>query len=448
MQALLLGALFAIPVHAQDDGTPEDEEAAEGSELQQIQARRRALFQQMLADPTNLDVAFEYAGLSARAGDVEAAIATLERMLIFAPGLPRLQLELGVFYYRLGADETARYYFESALAAPDVPDVVRARVDPYLAAIDRRTAGYTFSGTFVTGLRYQTNANTGPGGTIIIQGLPFELDDAATGQPDYNSFLTGNVTYSHDLQSQGDRFNVNLVTYGAWYEARDEINTALAELRAGPVYDLQRFDLENTYIGVHGIAGGVALGEEPYLGAAGAGASFSTLVTPRTQLVMQGDYRREEYLNSSLRPTAADRSGHRVTGSARLQHQLVERFSIFAVLQGERRETRRDYLDMWEWGVTAGWILAIESPNPAQREPWVVGLTGGYRDRDFDAPDPTINPDASERDEELLLVGTITMPMRGGWALQGQGGYREVMSNYDIRAFDNVHGSLGLLKRF
>ena len=41
----------------------------------------------MLQDPSNLDVAFEYASLSSQVGDYEAAISTLERMLIFAPKL-------------------------------------------------------------------------------------------------------------------------------------------------------------------------------------------------------------------------------------------------------------------------------------------------------------------------------------------------------------------------
>ena len=59
-------------------------------------ARRDALLKQMIARPNDLDLAFEYANLSSQAGDYEGAISTLERMLIYAPNTPRLQLELGV----------------------------------------------------------------------------------------------------------------------------------------------------------------------------------------------------------------------------------------------------------------------------------------------------------------------------------------------------------------
>jgi Flp pilus assembly protein TadD len=87
-------------------------------------ARREALLKQMIARPNDLDLAFEYANLCSQAGDYEGAISTLERMLIYAPNTPRLQLELGVLYYKIGAYDVARNYFEQALANPKLPPEV------------------------------------------------------------------------------------------------------------------------------------------------------------------------------------------------------------------------------------------------------------------------------------------------------------------------------------
>ena len=115
--------------------TPEVKSAVQpqpGVNIDEVQTRRTSLFQRMLEKPDDLDAAFEYAALSVQVGDLEAAVSTLERMLIFAPGLPRLQLELGVLYYRLSAFETARSYFEAAVAGPDVPEEVRSKVEQYL----------------------------------------------------------------------------------------------------------------------------------------------------------------------------------------------------------------------------------------------------------------------------------------------------------------------------
>jgi len=54
----------------------------------------------------------------------EGAISTLERMLIYAPNTPRLQLELRVLYYKIGAYDVPRNYFEQALANPKLrPEV-------------------------------------------------------------------------------------------------------------------------------------------------------------------------------------------------------------------------------------------------------------------------------------------------------------------------------------
>ena len=108
-----------------------------------VEARREALLKQMLARPNDLDLAFEYATLSSQVGDYEGAVSTLERMLIYAPNTPRLQLELGILYYKLGAYDVARAYFAQALANPSVPPSVAAQVRLYLSAARarRRPAG-------------------------------------------------------------------------------------------------------------------------------------------------------------------------------------------------------------------------------------------------------------------------------------------------------------------
>ena len=73
-----------------------------------LQAQKEQLFQQMFRDPANLDVTFAYADVSARLGDYEAAVSALERMLLFNPNLPRVQLEIGALYLKMGSYELAR----------------------------------------------------------------------------------------------------------------------------------------------------------------------------------------------------------------------------------------------------------------------------------------------------------------------------------------------------
>src|SRR3990172_7826608 len=104
----------------------------------ELEAAYDKAFQAMLADPANLDKAFAFAELAARVGDFEGAIGALERMLFITPDLPRVRLELGVLYFRLGSYETARAYIQSALTAAQVPEAVRERAITFLAEIDQR----------------------------------------------------------------------------------------------------------------------------------------------------------------------------------------------------------------------------------------------------------------------------------------------------------------------
>jgi tetratricopeptide (TPR) repeat protein len=94
----------------------------------------------MLQNPGDLDIAFEYAEISTQVGDYEGAVSTLERMLIFAPNTPRLQLELGILYYRLGSYEIARSYFAQVVANPNVLPGIGAKVQLYLQR--SRTTAY------------------------------------------------------------------------------------------------------------------------------------------------------------------------------------------------------------------------------------------------------------------------------------------------------------------
>ena len=83
--------------------------------LEAIEKKKEEVFQQLFKDPTNLSLLFEYANLSIIVGDLEGAIGVFEQMLIYDSALPRIRLELGVLYFRLGAFALANNYLKSCL---------------------------------------------------------------------------------------------------------------------------------------------------------------------------------------------------------------------------------------------------------------------------------------------------------------------------------------------
>ena len=58
-------------------------------------------FEQVLADPDNIDLNFRYAETQIRKGDVRGASATLERILLIEPDLPRVRLLYAIVQFRL-----------------------------------------------------------------------------------------------------------------------------------------------------------------------------------------------------------------------------------------------------------------------------------------------------------------------------------------------------------
>src|SRR4029077_10236706 len=122
--------------------------AVPSSELKQ---QYDAAFQETLNKPADLDVLFRFATLATQTGDLEGAISSLERMLLINPDLPRVRLELGVLYYRLGSYEVARTYLEAALKTPNMPPDVRERAERFMAEVQSRQSPSRFSGEFFFG---------------------------------------------------------------------------------------------------------------------------------------------------------------------------------------------------------------------------------------------------------------------------------------------------------
>jgi tetratricopeptide (TPR) repeat protein len=422
---------------------------AQAGNVQQIQARREALFQAMLEKPDNLDAAFEYAALSAQVGDVEAAISTLERMLIFAPGLPRLQLELGVLYYRLAAFETARGYFEAAIAAPDVPPEVRTKVEQYLSGIDQAADPTRFAGQIRAGIRYQTNANRAPvDSVILLDGLPFTLDADALGSPDGNVYTTGVFHWSHDLPSQGDTLEIDLLTYGSKQFELDELDVALAELTVGPAFDMGRFGIENAALGIYGIGSGVYLADDFYSAGVGAGTRFVIRPNPATYLMAALEYRHKDYHDSDSSPTASLRDGDELRTFGTATYILSPNTVLYGNAYLQRVWTDADYLSYLEAGFTVGPRYSFASPIDSSKPAWTVALNTGALFRNYDDPDPVIDPDAAEEDWEAFVGGGLTIPVKPDLALITELEYRYVESNYDTRQYDNFSISFSVAKSF
>src|SRR6185369_1257362 len=113
----------------------------------------------------------------------------------------------------------------------------------------------------------------------------------ATAQEDFAFFTTGSFHYQTDFGVQGDRLDADLVTYGAWQFEQTQLDTELAELTIGPTFNMARFGIESTYIGIYGIGNGAILDDDPYFGTLGAGLRLATKPSAPTTIYIKGEYR-------------------------------------------------------------------------------------------------------------------------------------------------------------
>ncbi len=419
---------------------------------QALEARRQIIFEQILRNPANLDLSFEYAALSAQVGDYEGAITAMERMLIFAPGLPRIQLELGVLYYRLGSFAIAQNYLELAVSGNNVPEVVRGRVDAYLIRIRNAQKRNKFSGSLLGGFRYQSNANSGPGSSIVtLNGTRFTLNNDSVEKDDANAFIAGSFHYDYDLHRQGDLIEADVLFYGAKYLDVTNLDTVVAELTIGPSFNLQRYDINNTQLGFYGIGNVVGLDENIYFTTLGFGARVSHFTAGGARVQVKTEFREKWYNNTTKRPTAKNRDGSRLSAEISASSPLSTKVVAHGRLRAERENVDADFFSYYQVGGEAGLTTTLTSPfkgegifNPVM----FFDVTGGYYHAGYDEADPAINANQKQKKNELFARATLTIPMANNFSIVPQVEYRDNDSNYDIYNFNGWSAYIALGKKF
>jgi len=184
-------------------------------ELAILEQKKDETFKKLFKDPTNLSLLFEYANLSILVGDLEGAIGVFEQMLIYDSELPRIRLELGVLYFRLGAFALADYYLKSVKEF-DPPPEVEAKVDEFLEAIVSAENPFQWQQNISIGFKRTTNGNSGINADFIeIGDFLLEVDPNSKRQSDRSTLYNYSFSLDYDLNHpRGDNVQY-FFSYGA-----------------------------------------------------------------------------------------------------------------------------------------------------------------------------------------------------------------------------------------
>lgn len=207
------------------------------SEEAALRVVQRDQFAAMFEAPDDVDLMFQYAVTSIRLQDYEAAITTLERILIYNPNLPRVKTELGASYFRIGSYPVAKFYFEEVLNDDTAGPEMKERVQMFLDEINKRTRTSYVTGKVGFDTIFTTNANFGPEDrNALFLGVPVTLTAPdVTSQTDAGVALVGQVSHIYDLSTAtGDVWRTDVAASFTRYADTDSGATDIAILRTGP----------------------------------------------------------------------------------------------------------------------------------------------------------------------------------------------------------------------
>ena len=360
-----------------------------------LEAQKSRLFQQMLDNPANLDVTFAYANVSAKLGDNEAAISALERMLLFNPNLPRVDLELGALYFRLGSFDIARTYFEKAAASKPLPAEVKARIDEYMALIAQQLSPTRLTGTLFFGAQHQTDANVAPAsGTIASPIGPVLLSNQFVKMSDWDIFAAGSLLFTYDLGNQ-DHDTIEVTGNGLvnHYMQVGRLDLDFGEVTVGPRF---RFpELPDTFVKAvtvkpYGIFNEVGLGENQYFYTFGGGLEATGIVWDDISLKGVFEYRDKTFTNAPDRPASTGLSGNDKVVVVSATKPVTDNSALSLEFDYVDQSTKFTYYSNQSYAVAGSYHIRYDGPK-AFPYPLETTLYGSRLWSIYDAPDPCCN---------------------------------------------------------
>jgi len=378
-------------------------------------------FQAMLSDPGSLDKTFAYAEAAIKAGDLEGAVSALERMLFINPNLPRVRLELGVLYFRLGSYEAARSYLQSAVESPDTPPEVRSKVDAFLGEIDKRKTPHKWSGSLFAGLRWQSNANTATAtGNVVVGGFNAILDSQFTQKHDWNSFAALNLKHSYEMSDAStDTWDTTLTNYFARQFRQETIDVSLVEITSGPTYKLKPGSEMDPTFRPYGLLSYVAIDDVRDFFSPGLGASLGLTLTPTMLFEVTGELRDRRFRDSFKSPNKSDRDGLERSLRARLLYAFDQNFSVNGGISLVHQEAEVDPNSNFEYAFTLGATYNFDAPFGLTSQRWTAIASATRAMTAYQEPDTTIDPNITRFDKDWRLSLTQAIPVTQSWTLVG-----------------------------
>ena len=205
---------------------------------------REVTFEDVLADPDNIEINILYARTQIFKGRLDRAQAAIERILLQRPDLHYVRMLYGVVLYRLGNFVEAQSVFNNILSS-DISAENKLQAKKYMDDIEAKNKRTKFTLSTMLGIHYDSNKNAAPkSGSISL--LDTIIPNSAKERDDTGWLFSATLEGRHDLGLQRAHElyeKINITT--DQQAAQDDLDLIVGRIDLGGVFisDIGSFDL-------------------------------------------------------------------------------------------------------------------------------------------------------------------------------------------------------------
>jgi tetratricopeptide (TPR) repeat protein len=369
------------------------------------------------------------------AGDAQAAIFALERVLAVNPNYLQARAEIARAYFVLGEKENARREFRT-VRSMNPPDAARQTIDRYLSALEPQTR--RFRAYLEAAAGYDTNVNSATSrSTIAIPafgGAIGQLDAAAQAQSAWFGGLGAGASIDHALSNEWSALAAG--TYaGKFNSSYDQFDTGTLDGSVGARWARGA----NQLVGL--VQGQMFwLDNDRYRTLLGGTVQWLHNLSPTQQITVFGQYSALRYPQPSQSPQDANRA----IGGMAYSQAFAGRYSPVAYVSGYGGDERTTesifkYLGYTPFGVRVGGQASL-APQA------IMFGSAAYERRDYNGVNPTflVTREDNQYDFRVGLAYTF-VPQ---WTLTPQVAYTKNNSNIELNEYDRTVAAVTVRKDF
>ncbi|MBI5629883.1 MAG: tetratricopeptide repeat protein [Elusimicrobia bacterium] len=285
-----------------------------------LEGEKDVSYDEVLADPDNLDLNYRYARTQVRQGNLKGASATLERILLIDPNLSKVRLVYAIVLFRLQDMVEAERELNALKGVADLPENLRRETDKYLTAVEKSYKRTVLSGRVSAGVQYDTNRNSASSsGQRLLTDVPITLTGTSLKRADVSKIFIGNLELRRDLaRNSGDQLFASYTYYRADQTAVKSLNLQAHSAQAGGVWKARSWELTPSLS--YDL---VLLAQTTYLRNRGGGLRALYKPSPRSSFFVEAKDVYQDFARTADVPTAPERNGIQFDATAGAEWQAT-----------------------------------------------------------------------------------------------------------------------------